>query len=334
MPKIPSCVAESPHSYHLSSYSLDRIHQGKVRDTYKINEKELLVVASDRLSIFDFVLSAIIPFKGECLTALTHFWLTTILSDYPNHLSMDMAKALHTYKKWYPELQLERSLLVRDLSGKLLPFELIYRHHIGGSVYKKYIENDGYVAEKYLPPNLPKWSKLEEPIFTPTTKADDGHDLPVEPSKFFEATGNTGSDIVHMLSDMYADAYEYAEKRGILILDTKFESSDSCVVDEILTPDSSRFADKEDWEKALANGKEPTFYDKEVVRQWGKGVETPFDVVGINNLDPENDEHVAFVHSLKVPQDVIDEAGRRYNEIVLRLTGLTLKQYQKDAMRV
>jgi phosphoribosylaminoimidazole-succinocarboxamide synthase len=131
---------------------------------------------------------------------------------------------------------------------------------------------------------------------------------------------------------MYSVAYAYAEERGIIILDTKFEAADGCVVDEILTPDSSRFADKEDWQKALAAGKEPTFYDKEVVRQWGKQVETPFGLTGINNLDPENDEHVAFVHSLFIPPEVIDEAGQRYHEIVLRLTGLTLEQYQKDAM--
>jgi len=257
-----------------------------------------------------------------------------VLKDYPNHLFPDIADTLRLYKKWYPEMPLERCLAVRDLSKTLFPFELIFRHHIGGSVYKKYIENGGRVAEQDLPPDLPKWSKLAQPLFTPTTKAEDGHDLPVEPSEFVKATKVPGEYMATMLSEMYSVAYAFAKERGIMILDTKFEAADGYVVDEILTPDSSRFADKEDWQQALAAGKEPTFYDKEVVRQWGKGVETPFNVTGINNLDPENDEHVNFVHSLFVPPSVIEEAVSRYRKIVERLTGLTLEQYQKDAMGV
>jgi phosphoribosylaminoimidazole-succinocarboxamide synthase len=332
MPKIPSNVINNQHGRYLASCGLNLIHRGKVRDTYKPNETELLVVATDRLSIFDFVLPAIIPSKGECLTALTHFWLTNILRAYPNHLAENMTAILKKYQTWYPELPLTRCLLVKNLSGTLFPFELIFRHHIGGSVYKKYIENNGRVAEQDLLPNLPKWSKLEKPIFTPTTKAEEGHDLAVEPSQFFSETGEAGNNSVTMLLKMYSEAYAYAEKQGILILDTKFEAANGCVADEILTPDSSRFADEADWKKALSAGKEPTFYDKEVVRQWGKEIETPFGVRGINNLDPENDNHVNFVHSLFVPPSILLEAKDRYHKIIERLTGLTLEQYQKDAM--
>lgn len=268
------------------------------------------------------------------MVALTHFWLMEILAEYPNHLADNMLHKLRNYKKQIPLLPMERSLLVKDLTGKLFLYELIFRHHIGGSVYKKYIENNGLVAEEQLPPNLPKWSKLKNPIFTPTTKSENGHDLPVEPSLFYEDMGIEGRSTASMLLDMYADAYEYAEKKGILILDTKFEASNHCVADEILTPDSSRFVDKNDWEKAVATGKDPKFYDKEVVRDWGKTVETPFGVKGINNLDPENENHVDFVNKLSVPYEILEEAEARYKEIVLRLTGLSLKQYQKDAMGI
>jgi phosphoribosylaminoimidazole-succinocarboxamide synthase len=334
--KRPPNLAENKWSEYLFKQGLDLIHQGKVRDTFRISGNKLLVLATDNISIFNFVLNAEIPYKGECLTALTHFWLTGLLKDYPNHLKQvddsQMVNAVHDYKKQIPELPIERCLVVRDLSEKMFPFEFIYRHHIGGSIYKDYLANGGKFDIYSLPPNLPKWSKLDSPIFTPTDKSED--DERVSVADFLEKTGDDGAITQTMLEEIYKKAYAYAEKCGVLILDTKFEAAYMYLSDEVLTMDSSRFADKADWEDAVANGREPNFMDKQYVREWGKTVRTPFGVTGLDNLKGSNSKHIEFVHGLKVPNSVIAITTERYLNIFSRLTGLSLEQYQKDAMGI
>lgn len=139
-----------------------------------------------------------------------------------------------------------------------------------------------------------------------------------------------------MLKNFYTIAYSFAEKRGILILDTKFEGSSALGIigDEFLTPDSSRFCDAYDWKEAMATGRKPKFLDKQFVREWAMTKETPFGVTGINKLDPSNPEHVAFVHSVPVPQEIIAATTEKYLEIFYRLTGLHLSEYQKKMMGV
>lgn len=316
-------------------------HQGKVRDTYKMPIKGkafnsvLLPVATDRISIFDFVLNALISRKGEVLTALTHFWLAQMFRDFPNHLiPTEIYGSPRNFaadmKIDFKDMPLERCLAVREVG--IPPYEIILRHHIGGSVFKKYQET-GMAGGQELPPNLPKWSALDKPIFTPSTKADEGHDINIDADAYFEAMGDLGSQSVEMFMKMYMEAYAYAKKRGILILDTKFEGLD-IVADEVLTPDSSRFTTIDDWKIAIKKGRDPIFYDKELVRQWGKTVETPFGVTGIHKLDPENDEHVAFVHSLKLPEEIVEETTRRYLDIFERLTEMSLDDYQKENLLV
>lgn len=301
-------------------------HQGKVRDTYSSEDNSnLLVVATDRISIFDFVLKAQVPSKGEVLTALTHFWLNLVLTDTPNHLM-----GVPTDN----ELPRERCLLVKKVD--MAPYEMIFRGHIGGSVWKEYLKS-GTAGGIKLPEGLNRWDELVEPIFTPSTKAESGHDENITANDFLAATGWNGHVAINALIDAYKKAYTYAARRGIAILDTKFEVGlDPFVLaDEVLTPDSSRFAVIDDLAAAISEGRDPRSFDKDPVRAWGRTVQTPFDVVGINNLNPADDAHLNFVHNeLEVPQEVIEETTRRYLQLFQILTDSTLAEYQLREMKI
>ncbi len=320
---VPLRVAESDASRYLASCGLRRIYQGKVRDTYSypVEPELLLPLATDRVSIFDFVLSALIPRKGEVLTALTHFWLTTVLRDFPNHLAP--AEELLRLKRMFSQLPMERCLVVKR--AEIPPYEMIFRHHLGGSVYKEYL-GTGTAGGNELPKRLTKWSFLEEPIFTPTTKEERGHDKPIPAQEYFEQTGEAGRQAEAMFRAAYGRAYAFGRSRGILILDTKFEGRDM-IADEVLTPDSSRFTTEEDFVLAMAQKRDPIFFDKQVVRDWGVEVQTPWGK-GIGNLDAKNPEHIAFVHSLEVPAEVVKETAIRYFSIFSSLTSWDIDAYQ------
>ncbi|MCH7828575.1 phosphoribosylaminoimidazolesuccinocarboxamide synthase [Patescibacteria group bacterium] len=323
-------VRESPFSKELRKGGLDRLYQGKVRDTYThpTNSDLLLIVATDRVSIFDLVLPAFVEKKGEVLTALTHFWLRGVLSSFPHHLR-DSGMLMGNFAS----IPAQRTSVVKKL--QMIPFELIFRGHLGGSVWAAY-QDTGMVAGKQLPHGLTKWEKLSAPIFTPSTKAESGHDVNITEDEFLAATGQLGPRVVSMFAKAYALVYEEARKRGILILDTKFEvgvdeHGSPVIADEVLTPDSSRFTTVEDFERAMKEGRDPVFYDKETVRNWGRTVETPKGQ-GINKLDPEAPEDLAFVASLKVPEEVLSDASSRYLEIFERITGMPLVRYQTERM--
>lgn len=351
MTKIPKKLQKDDLSEYLQEKGMTRISQGKVRDTYYLDNERLLVIASDRISVFDFVLNALVPKKGEVLTALTHFWLTYVLSDFDHHLIRAEFKPRNfnpdTYPnaaydirgEYLPRLPIGRCLVVKNLSGKIYPFEMIYRHHIGGSIFPNY-QKTGLAGGLQLPPDLPKWSKLKEPVFTPSTKEDVGHDINIDANYFFakmeaNGLGQEAHEVVDILGRAYNMAYQYAEKKGILILDTKFEVAGKILADEILTPDSSRFGLKEDCEQALLEGRDPKFHDKQPVRDVMEKVATPFfdengqPIIGIKKLNPENKEHIAFVHGLKIPGDVITGTTERYLSIFEMITGKSLGYYQK-----
>lgn len=339
MAKIPDKIKDA---FVVKSLKNNLASQGKVTDVYAINEvlnsarkHSLLQVRTDRVSIFDFVLPALVPHKGEVLTALTHFWLTQVLKGIPNHLIGRAVNENRNYAEMlldkYPGIDLKRSLLVENLN--IDPCEKIFRAHIGGSIYPGYLKT-GMVAGQKITPNLPKWSKLGEPAFTPSTKEENGHDVNITVQEYFEQNPS-GHGSIDTLRQAYKKAYAYARGKGILILDTKFESSGYILADEVLTPDSSRFTSEEDWLEAMAEKRDPIFLDKEPVRIWGKMISTPFlyegtnrPITGINNLDPKNPEHVAFVHSLKVPDDVIMDTADRYLHIFHLLTAMSLGEYQ------
>ncbi|MDO8513831.1 MAG: phosphoribosylaminoimidazolesuccinocarboxamide synthase [bacterium] len=339
MSRIPEKVAESSFSRKLIKLGYILLYRGKVGELYEIPGKpdQLLMMRSDRLSIFDFVLPCLVQGKGEVLIALTHFWLTQVFQDIPNHLlawgwNVGRWKAAGWNMKDVAELPLERILLVKRC--KIWKYEMIFRAHIGGSVWKDYLK-DGTACGNILPSGLSKWQKLPRPIFTPTTKAEEGHDLPVTIQRYAELTGFEGGRLASMDLAIYQRAYEYAAKRGILILDTKFENTfDGKVADEVLTPDSSRFTTYEGLAAAIQEGRDPIFYDKEPVRIWGREVGTPWGV-GLQNLDTENEEHLAYVaESLQVPNEVIYDTKDRYDIIVAMITGKVLRKYQAEDMKI
>jgi len=333
MATIPDGVAESETSRVLARAGLKRIHQGKIRDTWSLDSENVLrlVVATDRMSIFDFVLPVLVPQKGEVLTALTQFWLSGPLKEFTHHLvgavKNPSVNMVHDLKALIPDLPLARCLVVRTV--EIPPFEMIFRHHLGGSVWKAYRET-GVVAGQRLPPGLQKWAFLPDPLFTPSTKAQEGHDVNITVDQYLEAMGERGSRAIRMFMDAYVRAYQYAKERGILILDTKFEGLD-VIADEVLTPDSSRFTTVEDFETTIREGRDPVFYDKEPVREWGRTVRTPWGI-GLNNdnLDPANPEHLQFVAEIQVPNEVVLAAMQRCLQIFSMLTGLRLEEYQQS----
>lgn len=338
MAKIPAVVAKSDAMTNLLALGYVLLYQGKVGELYIVPGKpdQLLMVRSDRLSIFDFVLPCFVRNKGIVLVALTHYWLTQVFPDVPNHLLAWGADP----ERWVAagwkmedvvQLPLERTLLIER--GKIWPWEMIFRGHIGGSVWKQY-QQDGTVAGIQLTKGLSKWQMLEQPLFTPTTKAESGHDMAVSIANYAATTGDAGTMISMVDLDLYKRAYDHAAARGLLVLDTKFENDeDGKLVDEVLTPDSSRYTTSEDLVSAIAEGRDPIFYDKEPVRVWGRGVVTPWET-GIQNLDPETEEHLAFIADLTVPAEVIEDTEARYQDICQRITGRELWTYLSEVMKV
>lgn len=334
--KLPARVASDPLHDLLEAAGFVRLHQGKVRDTYAVagHEDRLLLVASNRLSIFDFVLPGLVADKGAVLSALTHFWLNEVLSGTPHHLLAcggELAKSLPAEVASHREF-LSRAALVRKLD--MAPVECVVRGYLTGSGLSAY-QHDGIVCGHHLPEGLHDGSRLPEPLFTPTTKAEIGHD---EAMDFREVREQHGMWLEELTLKIYKTLSNFAATRGIILADTKFEFGQGGILgDEVATPDSSRFWDRVEWEAAVAEKRSPSGYDKEPVRQWGKTVETPFTkdgkpIVGIHRLDTEDPAHLAFVHGLTVPEAVLSETTRRYRRIFELLTGRSLEDYQREAM--
>lgn len=325
------------------------IHTGKVRDTYRIDPYTLLVVASDRISIFDFVLSSRIPYKGVVLTALTHFWTQLLTKQFPgeflHHLIPGFRNPLFNsavdLKERFRMLPVERCLVIRDLTNLIDPYELIFRHHLGGSIYRDY-QKTGLVSGQVIEEkNLPEWSYLTTPIFSPSTKEKNGHDKNISAPDYYDdkQIGLKGKIFADFLKKVYSFAYEYAKDKELLILDTKFEgSSELCMVgDEILTPDSSRFVAEKNWHEHMNNPNiKLEFFDKQVVRNWGKNIPVEFQINGIDiqKLDPKNIEHRRFVAEQTIPSDIIEKTIRNYLDLFHRLTGMNIVQYLNTMMGI
>ena len=274
---------------------------GKVRDIYDCGDS-LLMVASDRISAFDFILPDEIPFKGEILTRISAFWFDKFADLIPNHLlSMDTAQFPQDYAQ-YAEYLNGRAMLVKK--AQTIPIECIVRGYLTGSGKKTYDE-DGTVCGIRLPDGLVEASKLPEPIFTPSTKAELGdHD---ENISFERCCEIIGVELVQQIRDaslaIYKAAAEYAATRGIIIADTKFEfgiiDGKLTLIDEALTPDSSRFWPAEGYEP----GKVQPSYDKQYVRDWLKA---NWDMTGT---------------APHLPAEVVEGTSTRYQEAYEIITG-------------
>ena len=286
--------------------------RGKVRDTYNL-ENLLLMVATDRISAFDSVLPCGIPDKGLVLNQLSIFWFRQTQNLAPNHLieSIDDVHHLDSYltaesRFPYPSYLIGRSMVVKKV--KRVPVECVVRGYLAGSGWEEY-QQYGTVSGIPLAKGLKQSQELAKPIFTPTTKADSGHDEPISMDKMKKMVGKTvAEELAEKSLTIYNFAREYARARGIIIADTKMEfglDDDRLIlIDELLTPDSSRF-----WEAELYKaGQSQPSYDKQPVRDWL--IES-----GWNKEPP----------APTLPADVIEATTKRYQQAYEKITGRKLR---------
>ncbi len=285
--------------------------RGKVRDIYDAGEN-LLMVATDRISAFDFILPDEIPFKGEVLNRISAFWFDKFADIVPNHLvSIDPADFPEEFAE-YRDYLAGRAMLVKK--AQTIPIECIVRGYLTGSGKKTYDEN-GTVCGIQLPEGLTEASKLPEPLFTPSTKAEIGdHDENISFERCCEIVGEDIATQIRGLSlKIYKAAAEYAATRGIIIADTKFEfgviDGKVTLIDECLTPDSSRFWPAASYEE----GKIQPSYDKQFVRNWLKA---NWDMTG---------------ETPHLPAEVIDGTSERYREAFQIITGSQFTSMKENA---
>lgn len=278
--------------------------RGKVRDVYEFKDN-LLIVSTDRISAFDYILPTIIPDKGKVLNQISSFWFDYTGEKFTNHIVNPEPENLSEFSE-FSEMIRGRSVLGKKL--KTFPIEAIVRNYIVGSGWKSY-QKEGDICGVKLPSGLKFGQKFSEPIFTPTTKEDDGHD---ENITFEEMKNTIGDDYAEKIKDLSIELFNmasgYAASKGIIIADTKFEfgmddNGEIIIIDEIFTPDSSRFWKTEDYKE----GVEPPAYDKQFVRNFL--LNSDWDR---NSVPPE------------LPADVVNKTREKYHEIFLILTGRDL----------
>lgn len=273
--------------------------RGKVRDVYDLGEK-LVIIATDRISAFDWVMPTPIPGKGRILTELTCFWLRFL--NVANHLiSVDLADMPEAFQRQRDILE-GRTMLVRKTT--VVPFECVVRGYLAGSGWKDY-RKTGEVCGIKLPPGLKESDRLPEPIFTPASKAESGHDENVSLDAMAKGVGELLTNDLRAKSiDLYLRAAEYARTRGVLIADTKFEwgqtaTGEIILIDEVLTPDSSRFWPMDQYQP----GRPQPSYDKQFVRDWLES--TNWDK---NSAPPQ------------LPDAVVSKTLSKYREALEKLT--------------
>jgi phosphoribosylaminoimidazole-succinocarboxamide synthase len=250
----------------VSIADLNLLKRGKVRDVYEVDDNRLLIVATDRISAFDCILPTPIERKGEVLTSLSKFWFEKLAGIVPNHFITNDQEQMPESVRQAPDLK-GRSMLVKR--GEVFPVECVVRGYLVGSGWKDYLRT-GEVCGHKLPKNLPESAELPEPIFTPSTKAEQGHDENISEAAVRDLLGEETTSYLRETSlRLYNEAREYARGRGIIIADTKFEfgrdrDGQIILVDEALTPDSSRFWPAENY----SPGKSQASFDKQFVRDY------------------------------------------------------------------
>ena len=287
--------------------SLPLLHKGKVRDIYEIDDKHLLIVTTDRLSAFDVVMREPIPFKGLVLTQMADFWFNKLSFVVANHLSGTIPESVVAENE---VIQVKnRAIVARKL--KALPIEAIIRGYLSGSSWKDYQKTQSVCGIK-LPQGLKESAKLSEPIFTPSSKEAVGrHD---ENISYEECEARIGKDITSRIKkisiQLYQEAASFALTKGIIIADTKFEfgldeQNHLVLIDEILTPDSSRFWPLDQYQEGAS---QPSF-DKQFIRDW-------LEKSGWNKTAPPP----------ALPDDVINKTSEKYLEAFRKLTGQDIKR--------
>jgi phosphoribosylaminoimidazole-succinocarboxamide synthase len=291
--------------YESSLKSLPRIGRGKVRDIYAVNDDKMMIVVSDRLSAFDVVLPDPIPDKGRVLNEMAAFWFARLGSVVPNHLTGIDPESVVKDEEEKAQVR-GRAMVVKKL--KALPIEAVVRGYLIGSGWKDY-QQTGAVCGIRLPRGLQQAQKLPEPIFTPATKAESGHD---ENISFERMCGIVGEEVGRKIRDisirLYQEASDFAATKGIIIADTKFEfglneKNEIVLIDEVLTADSSRFWPADQYRVGVS----PPSYDKQYVRDY------------LETLDWDKTPPAP-----KLPADVIARTSAKYREALEKLTGRKL----------
>jgi len=288
--------------YESSLKSLPRLGRGKVRDIYAVGDDKLLIVVSDRLSAFDVIMAQPIPGKGRVLNAMANFWFAKLAHVVPNHLTGIDPESVVSGEDEKAQVR-GRAMVVRKL--KPLPIEAVVRGYIIGSGWKDY-QQTGAICGIELPKGLQQAQKLDQPIFTPATKAESGHDENISFERMVEIVGKDIAGKVRDISiRLYREASGYAATRGIIIADTKFEFGTDekgglVLIDEVLTADSSRFWPADKYKVGIS----PPSYDKQFVRDYLETLEWP-------KTPPPP----------ALPPEVIAKTAAKYLEAMTMLTG-------------
>jgi phosphoribosylaminoimidazole-succinocarboxamide synthase len=305
---------ESPFFFQLSRFSfqlfvmdlincdlpgIKKLRSGKVREVFDLGEN-LLLVATDRISAFDCILPNAIPGKGEVLNGLSTFWFHR-LDFVPNHMIETEVSAFPDQLKPYADILRGRSMIAKK--AKPLPVECVVRGYVAGSGWKEYRES-GTVGGHAVPEGLKQCDRLPEDLFTPSTKADEGHDEPITWSQCRALLGDeTAIRVRDMSLELYRHGRAYAASRGIIIADTKFEfgihDGEIILIDECMTPDSSRFWPADQYQP----GGNPPSFDKQFVRDW-------LENCGWDKQPP----------APELPPEIIDRTAGKYREALIRLT--------------
>ena len=286
----------------LDVQSLPLLHQGKVRDIYDINTEKMLIVTTDRISAFDVIMDETIPYKGQVLNQMAKFWFEKIEDIVPNHLTHEKVSHFVTEDE---ALRIEnRAVVVKKLTP--IPIEAIVRGYLVGSGWKEY-QKDQSICDIKLPSGLKLASQLPETIFTPSNKAAVGaHDENISMATCVKLIGQDLTEQISKISlEIYKVAYEIALEKGIMIADTKFEfGTDSSgklfIMDEVLTPDSSRFWSKDSYQV----GTSPHSFDKQFIRDW-----------------LESQDWDKTPPPPKLPDNIIQKTSQKYLDIFEKLTG-------------
>ena len=288
--------------YETNFAQLKIFKKGKVRDVYDLDDK-LLIIASDRISCFDVVIPTPIPDKGKILTKVSLFWFSFLKDVVPNHIISTDVNDLPSSIADSKDVLEGRFMIAKKC--KVIPFECVVRGYLSGSGWKEY-KNNRSVCGIRLPDNLKESDKLTEPIFTPATKAESGHDENISFDYMKEEIGQELADKVRDLSiTIYNKAADYAAKKGVIIADTKFEfgllDDKIILVDEVLTPDSSRFWPANDYEA----GRPQASFDKQFVRDY-------LESTGWGKTPPAPD----------LPEAVVARTQEKYRQVLSMLTGI------------
>lgn len=282
---------------------MKKILSGKVRDVYEVNDKELVIVTTDRISAFDVILNSTIKNKGIALNQLSLYWFDYTSDIIPNHIISSKLSDMPAYFSENAEEIEKRTVLVKKL--KMLPYEFIVRGYMFGSLWKEYKSSGGYCGQK-IQGQYELAQKLDNPIITPSAKNAEGHDENISIDRLREEIGSATADELCQISlSLYEKCYQYALDKGIIIADTKFEfgydeNGRLTLGDEIFTPDSSRFWVSEDYQIGVS----PKSYDKQFVRDWLINNK-------LNGVTP----------APELPEDITMKTAALYKDCYCKITG-------------